>query len=71
MSVRYLAACVLALAAFLLLTPASPGCYAVVEVQQVPVERLVTNLEEAVKKDPKNVQALVNLARVHGIWPTP
>jgi tetratricopeptide (TPR) repeat protein len=67
MNVRYLAACVLALAACLSLTPASPGCYAVVEVQQVPVERLVTNLEEAVKKNPKNVQALVNLARVHGM----
>jgi hypothetical protein len=36
-------------------------------VEQVPVERLVTNLESAVKKDPKNVQALVNLARVHGM----
>src|SRR5262249_50281686 len=51
----------------LVLTPASPGKYAAVEVQQVPVERLVTNLEEAVKKNPKNVQALVNLARVHGM----
>jgi len=67
MNVRYLAACVLALAACLSLTPASPGKYAAVEVQQVPVERLVTNLEEAVKKSPKNVQALVNLARVHGM----
>ena len=67
MNVRYLAACVLAFAACLSLTPASPGCYAVVEVQQVPVERLVTNLEEVLKKDPKNVQALVNLARVHGM----
>ena len=67
MSARYLAACVLAVAPCLLLTPASPGCYAVVEVQQVPVERLVKNLEEAVKKDSKNVQALVNLARVHGM----
>jgi hypothetical protein len=60
-------ACGVGLAACLLLTPASPGCYAVVEVQQVPVERLVTNLEAAVKKNPKDVQALVNLARVHGM----
>src|SRR5713101_5583677 len=67
MNVRYLAACVLVLEACLWLTPVSPGCYLGVEVQQVPVERLVTNLEEALKKDPKNVQALVNLARVHGM----
>ena len=67
MNVRYLAACVLALAACLLLTPASQAKYAAVEVQQAPVERLVTNLEKAVKRDPTNVQALVNLARVHGM----
>jgi hypothetical protein len=67
MRARYLAACVLALAACLLFTPASQAKYAAVEVQQVPVERLVTNLEKAVKRDPKNVQSLVNLARVHGM----
>jgi len=64
---RYLMACSVSLAACLLLTPTSPGKYAAVEVQQVPVERLVTNLERAVKKNPRDVQALVNLARVHGM----
>jgi hypothetical protein len=67
MGARHLAACGLGLAACLLLTPASQGRYARVEVEQVPVERLVTNLEAAVKKDPASVQALVNLARVHGM----
>jgi tetratricopeptide (TPR) repeat protein len=67
MGMRYLTVCGVGLAACLLFAPASPGKYARVEVQQVPVDRLVTNLEEAVKKNPKNVQALVNLARVHGM----
>src|SRR5215475_3334776 len=67
MGARHLAACGLGLAACLLLTPASPGKYARVEVEQIPVERLVTNLETAVRKDPKSVPALVNLARVHGM----
>jgi hypothetical protein len=67
MSVRYLILCGLGLAACLVLTPASLAKYAAAELEQVPVERLVTNLEAAVKKDPKNVQALVNLARVHGM----
>jgi hypothetical protein len=67
MKVRYLSACGLGLAACLWLVPASPAMYARVEVERVPVERLVTNLEAAVKKDPKDVQALVNLARAHGM----
>jgi tetratricopeptide (TPR) repeat protein len=67
MGVRYLMACSVGLAACFLITSASPGKYAAVEVQQVPVERLVTNLERAVKKNPRDVQALVNLARVHGM----
>ena len=57
----------LGLALFLILKPASQGKFAWVELEQVPVERLVANLEEAVKKDPKNVKVLVNLARVHGM----
>lgn len=67
MSVRYLPACVLGLAFCLLLAPTSSGKYVRAELDQVPVERLVTNLEEAVKKDPGDVQSLVNLARVHGM----
>ncbi len=50
-----------------MLVPVSPGKFARVEVQSVPIERLITNLEEALKKDPKNVQTLVNLVRVHGM----
>jgi tetratricopeptide (TPR) repeat protein len=67
MSVRFPAACGLGLAACLLLSPASPAKYVRAELERVPVERLVTNLEAAVKKDPKDVQALVNLARLHGM----
>jgi len=55
------------LGAALLLVVPSPADYAGVEVEIVPVERLVKNLEGAVKKDPKNVQVLVNLGRVHGM----
>ena len=64
---RRLASCGLGLAVFLVLIARLPGMFRIVEVEQVPVERLVTNLEAAVKKDPKDVQALVNLARVHGM----
>jgi hypothetical protein len=64
---RYLAAFCLGFAACLLLTPEVPGKYARVEVQNVPIERLIANLEMAVKKNPKDVQALVNLARTHGM----
>ncbi len=51
----------------LLLALAASGRYARPDLEKVPVERLVTNLEEAVKKDPKSVPSLVNLARVHGM----
>jgi len=67
MQVRYFASFGVGLAVCLMLAPAAPGHFIVVELQQVPVERLVTNLEAAVTKDPKNAQALVNLARVHGM----
>lgn len=67
MTVRYPAACLVGLAASLLLTSASRGEYAPAELEQVPVERLIANLEEVVKKSPRDVQALVNLAHVHGM----
>jgi hypothetical protein len=67
MNRRLLASGGLGLVACLLITSNSAAKYARVDVAQVPVERLVRNLEAAVKKDPKNVQALVNLARVHGM----
>jgi tetratricopeptide (TPR) repeat protein len=37
------------------------------DLEKVPVERLVGNLEGAVEKNPKNAQALYNLARVHAM----
>jgi hypothetical protein len=67
MIVKPMASFGVGLALFFWLIPASLGMFARVDVQRVPVERLVTNLEEAVKKDPKNVQVLVNLARVHAM----
>jgi len=67
MKVRFFASCGFGLSVFLVLIPVAAGKFKVVELQDVPVERLVANLEAAVKKDPKNVQALVNLARVHGM----
>jgi hypothetical protein len=67
MSVKPMASFGLGLAVFLMLIPASRGKFAAVDVQTVPIERLIANLEEAIKKDPKNVRTRVNLARVHGM----
>jgi hypothetical protein len=67
MGVRYLTLCGLGLAVCLVLPPASTARYARADLEQVPIGRLVANLEAAVAKNPKNVQALVNLARVHGM----
>jgi hypothetical protein len=43
------------------------GLYLRVEVEKVPVERLMKNMEEAVKKNPKDAQAVLNLARLHAM----
>jgi hypothetical protein len=67
MTVKRVASFGLRLVVVLMLVRVSPGKFVRVEVQSVPIERLITNLEEALKKDPKNVQTLVNLARVHGM----
>lgn len=37
------------------------------EARLVPVERLVNNLERQLKADPKNVQTLINLGRLHAM----
>jgi hypothetical protein len=52
-----------------LLIPSRPADarYARMEIEKVPVERLAKNLEEQIAKDPKNVQAVINLARVHAM----
>jgi tetratricopeptide (TPR) repeat protein len=44
-----------------------PAIFVRTESQIVPVERLVANLEREIKAAPKNVQALLNLARVHAM----
>ena len=56
----------LALAIFAATVPLA-ALYAVPETRNVPVARLVANLERAVKSDPKNVDARINLARLHGM----
>jgi hypothetical protein len=66
MSVKRLASIGLGLSVLFMVSPASHGHFRPSDLQTVPIERLVINLEAAVKKEPKNVQALVNLARVHG-----
>lgn len=57
------------LAAVLLALSTGPGLaiYAPVEIAKVPVERLMKNMEEAVKKNPKDAGAVLNLARLHAM----
>lgn len=51
----------------LLSADAARALFARVEIEKVPVERLMKNLEEAVKKDPKDAKAVINLARLHAM----
>ncbi len=67
MNVRHLSSYGFGLGLWLLLAPGSAAHFRDIDVQNVPVERLVANLEEVVKKDPKNADAVINLARVHGM----
>jgi tetratricopeptide (TPR) repeat protein len=48
-------------------SPIVPAEYAHPEVEEVPVSRLIENLEKQVEQDEKNVVALHNLARAHGM----
>jgi len=58
----------LALAAGVLTASAHlAGIYMRVETQEVPIDRLVGNLERELKANPANVQILVNLARLHAM----
>jgi len=61
---RHLAVGLLALLAAS--TPVST-IYMRVETRQVPIDRLVGNLEGQLMADPKNVQTLINLARLHAM----
>ncbi|MBN9122473.1 MAG: tetratricopeptide repeat protein [Planctomycetes bacterium] len=38
-----------------------------VEIEKVPVERLTKNMEEAIKKNPKDANAVLNLAQLHAM----
>jgi len=67
--VRYRSLIVPVVLVVFLIWAASPasGKYRMPDLVNVPVERLVKNLEELVKKDAKDVQARHNLARVHAM----
>lgn len=47
--------------------PNADGRFVRVDVVNVPVERLASNLEKAIEKEPKNAQAVLNLARLHAM----
>ena len=52
----------------LLITSAQlAAIYMRIETRQVPIDRLVANLERELKADPTNVQTLINLARLHAM----
>lgn len=48
-------------------TSLAPAIFLPVETEKVPVARLAKNLEAAVKKNPKDAGAVLNLARVHAM----
>jgi tetratricopeptide (TPR) repeat protein len=41
--------------------------YVMAETREVPVARIVTNLERNLKADPRNIELQINLARLHGM----
>lgn len=57
----------LAAAAAVLLAGTAPAKYIQVQTEKVPVDRIVTNLEAAVKENPKDAKAVLNLARAHAM----
>src|SRR5947209_12684703 len=54
---------------FVLLVAASPAMsrYQRVELEQVPVARLIGNLEKISKENPNSAEAWLNLGRAHGM----
>ncbi len=64
---KHLASSVAGLVILVAIVPAAPGMFIRVEVEKVPVERLIANLEATLEKKPGDVRALVNLARVHAM----
>src|ERR1043165_2910725 len=58
----------LLLVVFLAATSPALGRHAgFVETEQIPVARLIENLEKIAKDDPASVEALLNLGRAHGM----
>lgn len=57
----------LVIAAFAVWATPAPAIFLVVEVEKVPVERIMKNLEAIVEKNPKNAEAVLNLARTHAM----
>lgn len=55
------------LAAFCLADSSVHAIFIRPDLEKVPVERIVKNLEQIAAKEPKNVQARYNLARVHAM----
>src|SRR4051794_16040639 len=62
-----LARAALILATFAVVGRPLSAIYMATETAQVPVERLVANLERDLANDPKNVEKIVNLARLHAM----
>jgi tetratricopeptide (TPR) repeat protein len=55
------------LAAVLLAIPTAQARYIRPDLVRIPIDRLIANLEEAIKKQPKNAGLVSNLARVHAM----
>ncbi len=55
-----------ALAVALLATPA-PAIFLPPDLEKIPIERLAKNIQEAIDKNPKDAQLVLNLARAHAM----
>jgi tetratricopeptide (TPR) repeat protein len=64
---RWLPAAGIAVLGVLALTAPLGALYVTLETRQVPLERLAANLERERQDDPKNVQTVINLARLHAM----
>jgi tetratricopeptide (TPR) repeat protein len=60
-------ATLLGVCALLALADRSFARFARVEIEKVPVERLMKNMQEAIRKNPKDANAVLNLARLHAM----
>lgn len=50
-----------------LVTGPADAIFVPVEIKKVPVNRIIQNLNETIAKEPKNVTAMINLARAHAM----